>query len=366
MAGNVREWCFNASEQGRCLRGGAWNDETYMYENVTQAPAFDRSEKNGFRCVRYLAEESIPADAFDPYRREGITDLFKRKPASDEVFSVYREQFSYDPKELDSTVEARYESNEDWIREKVSFNAAYGGERVVAQLLLPRSARPPYQTVVYFPGTGAIQSGPSDQLESRIEFKQNVSFFMKAGRAVLYPVYKGTHERGGGPWKPPEMGTYEDSEWAVELVKDVRRSVDYLHSRPDIDRERIAYYGSSWGGSMANIVLAIEHRFKAAIVRGAGFYALNRPRPEIDPLNYAPRIQMPVLMLHGRYDLIVPLETEARPMFELVGTPAPDKRLIVAPSDHWFPRNDLIRESLAWLDTVLGPVELAKPSPPAP
>ncbi len=31
-----------------------------------------------------------------------------------------------------------------------SYNAAYGGERVIAYLFLPKNARPPYQTVVYF------------------------------------------------------------------------------------------------------------------------------------------------------------------------------------------------------------------------
>ena len=48
MAGNVREWCFNPTPEGRCLRGGAWNDQTYMFHNITQADGFDRSEKNCF------------------------------------------------------------------------------------------------------------------------------------------------------------------------------------------------------------------------------------------------------------------------------------------------------------------------------
>jgi dipeptidyl aminopeptidase/acylaminoacyl peptidase len=64
-------------------------------------------------------------------------------------------------------------------------------------------------------------------------------------------------------------------------------------------------------------------------------------------------------MLHGRYDLAVPFETDARPMYELLGTPAPDKRLYLVDSDHWIPRNEVIRESLAWLDKYLGPVQAA-------
>jgi len=54
MAGNVREWCWNETSQGRLIRGGDWNDNTYMFGNLSQAPAFDRSPKNGFRCAIYF------------------------------------------------------------------------------------------------------------------------------------------------------------------------------------------------------------------------------------------------------------------------------------------------------------------------
>ena len=41
-------------------------------------------------------------------------------------------------------------------KETVSFAAAYGGERVLAYLFLPRGAEPPYQTVVWYPGDDAF------------------------------------------------------------------------------------------------------------------------------------------------------------------------------------------------------------------
>jgi len=46
-------------------------------------------------------------------------------------------------------------------------------------------------------------------------------------------------------------------------------------------------------------------------------------------------------------------------MFELLGTAADNKVLRVYDSDHAIPRNEFIRESLAWLDRYLGPVEPA-------
>ena len=42
-----------------------------------------------------------------------------------------------------------------WRMETVSFRAAYGNERVTAYLFLPDNAKPPFQTVVYFPGSTA-------------------------------------------------------------------------------------------------------------------------------------------------------------------------------------------------------------------
>jgi dienelactone hydrolase len=363
MAGNVREWCWNAAEKGRCLRGGAWNDQTYMLGNITQAPAFDRSETNGFRCVLYLERKSPSEKLLAPYHSDAVRGFAKEKPVSDEVFAVYRRLFDYDARDLQARVEARDETRPDWIRERVSFTAAYGDERVIAQLYLPRTGRPPYQTVVYFPGSDAIEAGRSDEVEHRLYFKLLLSHLLKAGRAILYPVYKGTHERNGG--KQEYYGalhvsgdpTQEYADYQVTLVRDVRRSLDYLASRPDLDSRRVAFYGFSWGGFIAPIVLAVEGRFAAAIVVVGGLDDVHRPRPEVDLPNYAPRVKLPVLMLNGRYDMVSPLESSARPMFELLGTPPAHKVLHVYESDHSVPRSELIRESLAWLDTYLGPVE---------
>lgn len=363
LAGNVREWCWNHSERGRCLRGGAWNDQEYMFESVTQAPPFDRSEKNGLRCARYVDAAAVPRSAFDRYETGAVRDLRTEKAVSNEVFAAYREQFAYDPRPLEARVETRDESHQDWVREKVSFNAAYGGERVIAQLFLPRRAAPPFQVVVYCPGSMALGSRPSDTLGESIEFKQNLSFFVLSGRAVLYPVLKETHERGRGGEGLPADGTREGAVLQVQQVQDVRRSVDYLVSRPDIDPGRLAFCGFSWGGYLASVVLTVEDRFRTGIAHSGGLVSWHT-RPEVDPIHYVSHVRMPVLMLNGRYDLVVPLETAGRPMFERLGTPDRDKRLYVVDSDHWIPRTELIRESLAWLDKYLGPVQPAAPAKP--
>ena len=361
QAGNVREWCSNASEQGRCIRGGAWNDQTYMYGYVTQAPPFDRSAKNGFRCVKYGDAAAVPASAFEPYQVAAARDFTREKPVSDDVFAAYRERYSYDPQELAARVESRDESHPDWIHETVSIAAAYGGERFRVHLFLPRSARPPWQAIVYAPGSATQRRISSDLLTERIEFAENLAFVPKSGRVLVHPVYKGTYERAFGEGTPeelPKAGTREHLTWMVEFVQDLRRSLDYLQTRSDIDARRIGYYGFSWGGRMASVVLAVEPRFRAAVVYSGGLRSRDPILPEVDPFSYVTRVRVPTLMLNGRYDLAVPLQTEARPMFDLLGTPAADKKLFLVDSDHWIPRADLVRESLAWFDKYLGPVSV--------
>jgi dipeptidyl aminopeptidase/acylaminoacyl peptidase len=72
--------------------------------------------------------------------------------------------------------------------------------------------------------------------------------------------------------------------------------------------------------------------------------------------NYITRVKQPTLILNGELDFYFPAETSQRPMFDLLGTPAADKRRIVYAGGHSVPRTEQIRESLTWLDRWLGPV----------
>ena len=69
------------------------------------------------------------------------------------------------------------------------------------------------------------------------------------------------------------------------------------------------------------------------------------------------RVKTPTLMLHGKYDTGLPYETSIKPMYDLMGTPAEHKKLKLYETDHIAPKNDFIKEILAWLDRYLGPVK---------
>jgi predicted Ser/Thr protein kinase/poly(3-hydroxybutyrate) depolymerase len=357
MAGNVREWCSNETPGGRVVRGGAWNDAAYVFSQWGQSPAFDRSPKNGFRCVLYFDRERIPASAFEPYVPQTV-DFYKVVPVPEPVFEVYRNQFSYDKAELNARVENRDERSPDWVQEKISFDAAYGNERMAVYMFLPKGVPPPYQTVVYFPGSGAAETESSQNLADSSGFQSQLSFLIRNRRAVVYPVYKGTFERRSKDSPSPypfQANSFQAIEARIQQVKDFRRSVDYLETRPDIDIKKLAYMGISWGGRMAPIILAVEDRLRAAVVILGGLEAGSRP--EIINSTYIRRVKMPVLMLNGRYDLSRPYETSAKPMFDLLGTPKEDKSQKVYETDHFIPLNELIKETLAWLDKYLGPTK---------
>jgi pimeloyl-ACP methyl ester carboxylesterase len=101
----------------------------------------------------------------------------------------------------------------------------------------------------------------------------------------------------------------------------------------------------------------VNGRPRASVLMVGGFRAWERVRAEVDEINYVTRLKIPVLMLNGRYDAIYPFDATVKPLFDLLGTPAEHKRLKLYETDHFVPRNELIKETMAWLDQYLGPVK---------
>jgi dienelactone hydrolase len=147
--------------------------------------------------------------------------------------------------------------------------------------------------------------------------------------------------------------THAYTEYLVQMVKDFRRTVDYLETRKEIDSRKLAFYGMSWGGWLGAIIPAVEDRLAVSVL-SAGTVAERVARPEVRTINYVTRVKIPTLMLNGKYDNGI--DSRIRPMFELLGTPAEHKRLMLYDTDHIPPKSEYIRETQAWLDKYLGPV----------
>jgi dienelactone hydrolase len=347
MAGNVREWVWNADADRRYTLGGAWSDPTYLYTGPDGLDPMDRSPILGVRCALY---ETKPPEAAFGAIQYVVRDLSRERPVDDAVFRIYGRLFDYDPIDLDSKVEAVDDRSEHWRLEKVSFAAAYGGERIPARLFLPKNARPPFQAVVYFPPASALSLPSIDRVGGR-----DFSFLVRSGRAVLFPVYQQTYERR----RPGPPGPNYFREVVTQRAQDVRRAIDFLESRPDVDRGRIAFYGLSMGAEEGTIVGAVEHRLRTLVLVAGGLD--DGMPPEVDGVNFASRVRVPVLMVNGRYDFAAPFETNQVPLFRLLGSPAKDKKHVVFDSGHVPPWPDVVRETLDWLDRYLGPVTTGPP-----
>ena len=157
-----------------------------------------------------------------------VRDYATEKPVSNDVFEVFRRLYAYDKTPLDAKTDSADESSEYFRKERVSY------QRGVCRGANPGNSVSTQERAPTLPGRG-LGSG-------RVRFRHALhrkrlpteyfKFLLRAGRAVLYPVYKGTFERR----IEGAAGPNATRERTVQFVKDASRSVDFLESRPDIQK----------------------------------------------------------------------------------------------------------------------------------
>jgi eukaryotic-like serine/threonine-protein kinase len=341
LAGNVAEWVATGDASHRLTLGGHWASSPYLFSDLDGADPMLRSPHVGFRCARF---EGAVADELllRPLRPQ----VAFPDPVEDQVYAAYARLYQHEPlrgeARLLSTAEAEHWRSEDW-----ELPADYGEQRFRLRVFLPRNAAPPYQLVVFGPPSTALFIPDLDQAGTR-EF----AFLLRQGRAVAMPAYYGTFERR----LPVNASAQARRSMRAHWSRDAGVALDFLVAREDIDAKRIAYYGFSLGANAGISMLAVEPRFALGILQATGLHPV-RTVPEYDPLNFAPRVRQPVLMIGGRHDFQLPLKTSQEPLFERLGTAPEDKRLHLFDGGHVPPRpQEVMGVVLDWLDERLGPV----------
>jgi eukaryotic-like serine/threonine-protein kinase len=339
LAGNVTEWLRNPKDEGYAAAGGNFDDPIYQFGFVGGYPGAFSSPQVGFRCVREVGAAAGDQGGFALSTRAKPP---VHKSVSDAGFAALRRGYDYEQAPLNAKLVERIETS-DWTREKVTIAGA-GGKTAIVYLYLPKGARPPYQVIHYAP-PGDVVMGIRP-LPASVEIV--LAGIIRGGRAAFAVVLEGFIEResrGERDWSAAAV---------IRMVTDMRRGLDYVTTRPDIDAKKVAFYGPSAGADIGVLVTALDSRYRAVAMTGAGMDPTNESTPpEINPVNFMPRIAAPKLMLHGRYDETNPLQSEAQPLFDLMRG---EKQLLIFEGGHIAPFAWLTPRLAAFYDEKLGPV----------
>jgi dipeptidyl aminopeptidase/acylaminoacyl peptidase len=161
-------------------------------------------------------------------------------------------------------------------------------------------------------------------------------------------------------------------EWGGAPYTDLMSAVDAVIERPDVDADRTAAMGGSFGGYMANWVATQTDRFRAIVTHAslwdldsftgttdAAYYwekewgdPLREPKryEQNSPHRYADQIRTPMLVIHGDKDYRVPIGEALRLWYDLQKRGIPSKFLYFPDENHWVltPGNTTV-----WYETVI-------------
>jgi len=169
--------------------------------------------------------------------------------------------------------------------------------------------------------------------------------------------------------------TEQDREEQIQLIIDLRRAIDLLMDRSDVDPERIAYLGVSYGGAMGGLLAGIDHRLKACVlIVGDGGWVThesNLASPimsvdkffkdykawidamwPIEPIHYVSHASpTPLLFQNAVRDQFVNVDDVIR----YQDTASEPKRIIWYDAEHWPLPDEVITDSARWLQQFIGP-----------
>jgi cephalosporin-C deacetylase-like acetyl esterase len=136
------------------------------------------------------------------------------------------------------------------------------GGRVTATLLVPAASDGPFPALLF----GHWGYG------NRFEFLPEAELWARAGVVALLPDYPWVRP---APWRRNLASGVTDPEVDRNLMSDaivdLRRGLDLLAARPDVDPTRIAYVGHSYGAQWGAVLSAVDDRVRAAaLVAGVG------------------------------------------------------------------------------------------------
>jgi formylglycine-generating enzyme required for sulfatase activity/pimeloyl-ACP methyl ester carboxylesterase len=346
MAGNVKEWLANRVGLGFAVAGGSWQDPAYLFSELGSLPGATATAALGFRCAR-TGGPAAGNQGADPVILDARTPVYR--PVNAAIFATLLDHYRYD-RQPSNPRGVTVAETADWRRERFWLDGV-GEDSILAYLYLPKRAAPPYQTLVYVPSSAAFFFRPVWQ-----EAEESLGPHIKAGRAVLVVVLKGMVERPQpAGFVPPPPASVRFRDLMVLHATELRLGMDYLETRDDIDMQRLAYVGLSFGAGSRLVFAAVDQRFRSVVFIGAGIDERVHPTlPEAANFNFAPYIKPPKLVINGRQDEEHPWTTRALPLWNLLR--GPKELVLIDGVGHHPPAEQRVPPIQAFLDKTLGAV----------
>jgi cephalosporin-C deacetylase-like acetyl esterase len=138
----------------------------------------------------------------------------------------------------------------------ITYDSLKGGV-VPAYLVVPKG-RGPFAAVIW-----GHWYWPNSSMRNRKEFLDEAIVLAQAGVVSLLtdgPVARRGHEAIKEPFDERNAAEF------FQQVMDMRRGVDLLLARPDVDRKRIGYVGHSYNAGVGALLSGVDRRFKAFVL----------------------------------------------------------------------------------------------------
>jgi predicted esterase len=254
-----------------------------------------------------------------------------------------------------------------WRQEGVSFvDLTYEspkGGRVPATLMIP-DGRGPFAGMVFMHGSGGARK---DYYWLGAKYAHLGALSIAIDAPYIRPDHYIKTPYMSGSW--PRWNEVDRDE-QIQLVIDLQRAVDLLVARRDVDPDRIAYLGYSYGGAMGGLFAGIERRLQAYVLMvGDGGLVEHLSDPDekgypyhwserwvaamwpIEPLHFVGRAAPAALLYqNGIQDQNVPMRDSVR--YQLAGSRPKDIKWY--DSDHALPAR-AFQDGASWLQGYIGP-----------
>ncbi len=230
-------------------------------------------------------------------------------------------------------------------------------QNVTALLTVPKTSTGPYPVIILMHGLGDRKT--VDYIETGNDY------FLKSGYAVfrLDIANHGDRKIDDYDFSFTDGYRYWSRDIIIQTVFDLRRAVDFIQTRKDLDAERIGYFGISLGGIIGTVFCGVEPRVKVPVITlaGGGMHlmfgmdALSDDTKDylsmIEPNNFVEKIApRPLLMINAENDDIVP-PMMSKLMFKKANEP---KDIIWYPSKHHdIPIDKVYPDGIRWFQKYL-------------